>query len=333
MPLQLQTQTLTNAKKLPNSEFMKCIRRFILAAMVALLGIILITYIFSRVAAPTRLIQTHHIEGSAAAGETLDTFRVAAYNIAHGRGLAESNWDGGSASDRMERLKAIAELLREIDADIVVLNEVDFNCSWSNGVNQAEVLAELAGYPIRIEQRNLDFRVLWFRWDFGNAILSRLPISNGPTLVGLPGYDHWETRLAGQKQAVWCSFRSGDKEIPILAAHLCHRSEDVRVDSVDALKPFTPCVIAGDLNSTPPDFPNSGTDSEGQNAIAKLDSLTSLQRTPKTAPAAAGRTFRSYNPVSTIDWIFIPNGWQYTNYRVIDSELSDHRPVVADVEY
>ncbi len=40
--------------------------------------------------------------------------RVACYNIAHGRGVAVSNWDGGDRAERIARLDQIAELLRRL---------------------------------------------------------------------------------------------------------------------------------------------------------------------------------------------------------------------------
>ena len=231
----------------------------------------------------------------------------------------------------MDRLRKIGKLLQKIDADVVVLNEVDFDCSWSHGVNQAAVLAELAGYPYRIEQRNLDFRVLGWRWKFGNAILSRYPI-DGVLGIDLPGYSKWETEFAGQKRGVLCEVHTDSGYVRVIAAHLCHRSEDVRVASAELLNQFDfPTIIAGDFNSTPPDFPRSGADANGANAIATLDASGLFKRSPMTAPAAAGRTFRSQEPVSTIDWILIPIAWEFTGYEVIDSQLSDHRPVVADI--
>ena len=46
--------------------------------------------------------------------------RIARYNIAQGRGLVKSNWDGGDSVERRARLDEISNLLREIDADTVV---------------------------------------------------------------------------------------------------------------------------------------------------------------------------------------------------------------------
>ena len=90
--------------------------------------------------------------------------------------MATSNWQGGTLKERETRLTQIADLLRDLDADIVVLNEVDFDSSWSSSTNQARYLAKQAGYPYWAEQRNLDFRILIWKWRFGNAVLSKYPI-------------------------------------------------------------------------------------------------------------------------------------------------------------
>jgi endonuclease/exonuclease/phosphatase family metal-dependent hydrolase len=52
---------------------------------------------------------------------------------------------------------------------------------------------------------------------------------------------------------------------------------------------------------------------------------------PKLAPTVAGMTYSSMQPDRVIDWILIPKTWSFSNYRVLLSDLSDHRPVVADL--
>ena len=40
-------------------------------------------------------------------------------------------------------------------------------------------------------------------------------------------------------------------------------------------------------------------------------------------------TFRSDKPTHVIDWVMIPKSWEFQTYEVVDSTLSDHRPIVA----
>lgn len=309
--------------------------------IVLALAMVLIPYLLSRIMASTRRIAVFHageIEAPATAGVETSMLRVACYNIAHGRGVAESNWSGGSPVERLDRLDQIGQLLKEIDADVVVLNEVDFDSSWSNSVNQAEYLAKAAGYSFRVEERNIDFRVLWWKWRFGNAILSRTPITQSQ-VIDLPEYATWETLLAGKKRAVKCIVEFNGGLHTIVGAHLSHRSEDLRVrsaqmlvDEVDELD--ASFVIAGDMNSTPAGFPQHHVDGQGRNAIEVFDQFGSFVRTPEAAPPAEqSLTFPSTHPQIVIDWIFTPAGSSFGNYQVLQSKLSDHLPVVADVSF
>lgn len=310
------------------------LRRAILSALV----IVLVPYLCSRIASPFRQVR---VVGKPAVGnsgrtESSDCLRVLTYNIAHGRGLAESNWNGGDADVRQTRLHEIAQVLREADADVVILNEVDFDCSWSNGINQAEFLAAEAGYSYWVEQRNLDFRVLFWTWEFGNAVLSRYPLSNAK-VVDVPGYSATETVLAGQKRALRVNVKFGHRDVCVIAAHLCHRSETIRAESVDALLNVARSfdgntIIAGDLNSSPPELRNTA--ASDVNAISTLDDSKMFQRRPVERPISPEQfTFRFGDVKTVIDWIFIPGHATFINYQVIESDLSDHRPVVAEIRF
>ena len=74
------------------------------------------------------------------------TFSICTFNIAHGRGLAKSNWHGGSLRERRQRLNRIAELIG--DCDIAVLQEVDFRAPWTLWLlNQHRHLQKAADFP------------------------------------------------------------------------------------------------------------------------------------------------------------------------------------------
>ena len=74
-----------------------------LRAAILLLAVVLVPYVFSRLASPWCCLSIHATPDvvsskSAAPGTQL---RIACYNIAHGRGVAVSNWDGGSREERI----------------------------------------------------------------------------------------------------------------------------------------------------------------------------------------------------------------------------------------
>lgn len=313
--------------------------RVVVALVTIVLVVIVLPYALSRVSSPWRRLSIH--EAAAApidnTGHSPQRLRIACYNIAHGRGLAESNWDGGNFQERQARLDEIAGLLRKVDADVVVLNEVDFQASWSYGVNQSRYLAEQAGYPYWVEQRNLDFRVLGWTWRFGNAVLSKQPIADAK-VIDLPAFSQWEPLLAGKKRGVICTIDFAGQSIRVVGAHLSHRSEAVRVESAHTILNMAkgsslPTIFAGDLNSTPPDFAGTTNDRFGENAIATFDHSGRFRRQPESGPpTGADFTFHSNEPHTVIDWILIPRDWRFAEYIVHPSKLSDHRLVYADVE-
>jgi len=300
------------------------------------LGLVFIPYVASRLLSTTRMVSRHaNPESDTPTPDPATTLRLASYNIAHGRGDAASaqNWTGESRPKRLKRLDDIAQLLRTANADVAVLNEVDFDTSWSKGINQAKELAERAGYPYWVEERNLDFRILFWKWRFGNAVLSKYPLTEAK-VINLPGYSSWETLLAGKKRGVVCDIYIGGKPVRIAGVHLCHRSEQVRAKSAEllanmAVESTHPFFVMGDLNSTPPEFRESA--AQSVNAIRVLDASEQLRRLPISKPSEHEMTFHSAKPSSVIDWIMIPRDWEYRNYTVLPSNLSDHRLVRTDV--
>jgi len=322
----------------------------LIAAACVLVG----PFLYSRVVASYRGAEVERIhttertnrasEKIAESGENIESanlksqadLSLVAYNIAHGRGLSESNWTesnwtGETGQTRLQRLDAIATLLAQIDADVVVLNEVDFDSSWSHHVDQARYIAEKAGYPYVAKVHNLDFRVLGWTWRFGNAVLSKHPIRVA-SVVDLPSYATWEVAVAGKKRALRCEVEAPQGSFVVIAAHLSHRSEAVRAESADVLssevsRSKLPTIVAGDFNSAPTGFPHSSKDAQGRNAIEVLSANQSLSRIPAELPDASEFTFSSNDPQQVIDWFFIPSDWSVVDYRVTKTELSDHRPI------
>ena len=271
--------------------------------------------------------------------ETITSLKILTYNIAHGRGPTGGNWDGPVAADR-ERIDQIAVLIRRHNPDVVVLNEVDFNSTWSGHQNQAAAIAQQAGYPHRVEQRNVDFRFFYGSWRFGNAVLSRFPIVEAVP-IDYPVLSRWEHVLAGSKQGCLCMLQvSPSQQVRIAAVHLESRSEETCVASIEefaqvADQPTLPTVFAGDFNSSPSNFPFARQTPTGSNAMDLLAS-SGVVRIPKSAVAAAQptpqeMTFPSTEPDRVIDWILASSHFTCEEYQVLNVELSDHRPVLAEL--
>ena len=149
----------------------------------------------------------------------------------------------------------------------------------------------------------------------------------------------WETWLAGKKRGISCDIElDANNRSQLVGVHLSHRSEQLRAASAKLLvemasKSERPMIVVGDLNSTPPGFPETQVAEDGENAMAVFAADGRLRRYSTPLPvSSADMTFHSTKPRRIIDWILIPSECRFKDYRVVASTLSDHRPVVATIE-
>lgn len=309
-------------------------RTKLLLTLAVLLLVVAGPYVVSRLRSAGRQIRVHS-KARPGSAEPVSTVRVLAYNIAHGRGATVGNWEGDLAEKR-DRIDGIAALIAEADADVVILNEVDFDSTWSGHQNQAEAIARRAGFSHWTEQRNVDLRFIYGSWKFGNAILSRFPIVDAE-IVQFPAHRAWEQLLAGCKQGVVCTLQLSEfQQVRVIAVHLEPRSEAVRAASARMIIDLAessdaPCIAAGDFNSTPSDFPEAEHSAAGQNAMDVLQKREQFRLYAKNLPSQDEMTFSSTRPTRVIDWVLIPKGWRFADHRTASSKLSDHRPVIATV--
>lgn len=263
--------------------------------------------------------------------------QIVSYNIAHGRGPVPggSNW-GGDSRERSQRLTDIGGLLRELDADIAVLNEVDFDTTWSRNVDQAGVIARAAELPFVARQRNLDVVLPFFRWRFGNAVLSRHPIQS-VELVRFDPLSLRENLMAGNHDALLATIELPDQsKVAVLAVHLEVRSEAIRLLAAERILALhrqleMPLLVVGDFNSSPSDFPMASPVEGDGTAIDRLAKGHRFGFFPSMTLPLEHPTFPSAGADRTIDWVLYPRGWRLETGGVAQVEFSDHLPVWARV--
>ena len=71
-------------------------------------------------------------------------------------------------------------------------------------------------------------------------------------------------------------------------------------------------------------MPNSHEAGRLGNTIDKLDATQLFVR-----QSLSNYTYPSYDPRMTIDWILGPRDFNTAEYKVLNSDLSDHLPLVA----
>lgn len=244
--------------------------------------------------------------------------RVASYNVHGCRGLFSLS---------RARPARIAAVLREIDADIVGLQEV--SSEPGPDMDQLQAIAEAAGYPHAIAGGALRDH----RGDYGNALLSRLPVARVANHQ-LGRFATFEPRGALEAEIL---VHSGDEAarapegLRIVVTHLGLKGwererqterllgalqEDEHADALRSRS--LPLILLGDLNAI----------TSRDRATRMLESVLGKQAAPRTLP--------SWAPVLRLDRILASPADMIGTVRAHTSWLarraSDHLPVYAEID-
>lgn len=228
------------------------------------------------------------------------TMRILTYNIQSGLGV-----------DGIRDAARAAELVKDWNADIAGLQEVELGSPRSGFHNQPRRLGEVTGMHQAFGhgfQRG--------PWRFGNCILSRFPIQ-ASARHPLPGPGEPRSVLAA---SLACPDAPGGT-LHFLCTHL-GLDRTVRMGQVQEIKRVLaglsgPAVLVGDFN----DFP-------GSPPLVEL--LTDSGLTDVTAPDP---TYPAPSPTAKIDFIFTRGLPPAGPSQVIGSDFSDHLPVMVDVPW
>ncbi|MEM6883489.1 MAG: endonuclease/exonuclease/phosphatase family protein [Verrucomicrobiota bacterium] len=258
-----------------------------------------------------------------------NTLRVAAYNIAHGRGgtLGQTNWIHKKPEQVIEQLKKISRQIIQESPDIIVLNEIDFNAKWSFGIDQAQFLAEECGYRYVLKQKNFNVSLPFYNLSFGNALLSRHPIEN-PQFLNFSAYSKYEALLAGDHDGFICDIHTPLGAVSFAGIHLEYRDEPTRIAAAQLFdvalsnRPH-PLIALGDFNSTL----SANTNTAMNLLFSKLNYTSAGHSLEPGQPF----TFPASNPKIQIDWIIGKGELKFTNFRAVPSSHSDHLMVIAEV--
>ncbi len=316
-------------------RFKNVSKRKILYLLLALFSVLVVWYGQSRLLSPFRSTRLLHLDQIHISDEEIP-FRLGIYNIAHGRGgkRGASTWTGASRRELKAHLAKIAEQIIHSNASIVVLNEVDFHSVWNRHFDHARFIAEQAGFPYCLEQRNTDVAIPFMNFKFGNALLSKYPILSFER-IPMPALSQLELLFSGNHDVLMAKVKTPLGEIYVLGVHLEYRCEDTRVQCASVIddivaKAELPVVAMGDFNSAPGFAKGHRCSSDNENAIDKLLN-GNLSTTAEKVNWQEYLTFPSEAPSRAIDWILCSNQLVLGAPKVVHSPLSDHLMVTTDV--
>lgn len=225
--------------------------------------------------------------------------RVMSYNIHHGI----------SQSGKLD-IEKIAEVIRESGAQLVGLQEVDNRFVRSLFRDQAKELAEMLDMHYYFGE---NFTLLGA--GYGNAVLSKFPIASASNLQ-LDGRGE-------QRGVISATIDVYGKEINFLVTHLS-LNRSIRDTQLQQIRRYIDMledevILVGDFNSTPED-----------------GEIMYIERKLKEAAKELGRedlyTFVGRNGTRTrIDYIFLSPEITVSDIWTIDSDASDHLPLLADI--
>lgn len=212
---------------------------------------------------------------------------------------------------------AIAEVIKQQNADFVAVQEVDVHTGRSGKINQADLLAKKADYPFYYFAKAMDYD----GGQYGLLILSKYPVSDTQTVM-LPisnNNKRDEPRILALatvtlRNGLQVRFGSTHLEAFNKASRLMQIKEINRIASVTNL----PFIVAGDFNAE-----------EKSDVINTLD--LSFERSCKNCP----NTFDEDSETGAIDYIAFKKGspFKVKLHQVIPNKTaSDHMPVVAILE-
>jgi endonuclease/exonuclease/phosphatase family metal-dependent hydrolase len=226
--------------------------------------------------------------------------RVASWNIHKGVGL-----------DRRRDPERILAVLKEIDADIVALQEADKRFGTRDAI-----LSEMALFEAGWQAVDCNPATPSLGWH-GNAIIARPE-------YGVPAVKNVELPTLEPRGAVRADFHVGEATVRVIGMHLdlsgLRRRQQIRtvLNHLADSDGDPPAVLMGDFNQW----------GDRSGAMQEFEGPWHVCQT--------GPTFPTRRPIACLDRIVISPEWHCRSTHVHLSELSlqasDHLPIVAEIE-
>lgn len=226
------------------------------------------------------------------------------YNICSGKNMA-----------RERDLEFAASVIRDIQPDFVTLNEVRSHTDDVGPIDQANELGRLTGY-YPVFGKSIDV----MGGDYGNALLTRLPLKHSE-VIHIPDPERDGEGFYEHRSVLRCVLKADDADLTVLCTHF-GLMPDEQKNAVNTVLSVIASenghvLLMGDLNLTP----DSG-------LLAPL--MRTLHDTAEGRPEPL--TFPSEKPEIKIDYIFHSPGISCASLYTVDTQNSDHLPLIAKLE-
>jgi endonuclease/exonuclease/phosphatase family metal-dependent hydrolase len=257
--------------------------------------------------------------------------RIISLNIQHG-------WNAGHSLPRVyipekkviENLDQITTLIKDYDADVILLQEVDQISPLTRRIDQLSYIQSKIGhqysaYGASSELRRRDKLM----YSAGCGIISRFPMSDVENVKFELSFPTPRKGFLSATLSIPQSRQAGhpEKKLTVVSVHLVSfdilktRSRHVQIEQLTrTLSEKGPLVIGGDLNG-------SMRSSHMKSLMSKLNVSTHNFGVPDRTL----HTFPAIRPSRRIDWIFASPHVTMSDYRTFPHRVSDHLAVGTTV--
>ena len=284
--------------------------------------------------------------------------KILTFNIGFlfGKGSEGPGYEKRDITFFERKLKKISQEIKDSDADIVCLQEVDFSSARSHFLNQARVIALNAGLPFVAEAPSWVSNYIPFPYwpvknqfgsmNSGGAILSKYPLSQQEvTLFSKPASKPWWYNLFYLHRYIQkVTVSIGDKKFHIMNLHL------EAFDKVDRLKQVRLIIkkvkeedlhfVVGDFNMVPMSAVKKSKFSSEDNyendpsfqEMLRTGLLEVIPEEIYIKDESLYFTFPAWAPDRRLDYIWYKKDLKMMKAEVLPSASSDHLPLRASFQ-
>lgn len=296
---------------------------------------------------------SEELEDSSQANES---FKIVTFNCGYFSGMRNNLALRSSKEFFTSNLNIFSKLIRDIKADIVCFQEIDFNSHRSHQVDQSQYLSNHLKFSYNAFAINWNKKYIPFpywppsahfkKMVSGQSIISVFPVlSNNRIELKRPPNPFYYDKFYLDRLIQETEIRIGDKKIMILNIHLEAFDKKIRQEqAVFVINYYKkvhmnngPVIILGDFNCVPPDAVKKyafsdepGADYREEKTIAiflEEESLGYASRgiiNPKN-------TFPSVSPDRKLDYIFFTKKYiDLISTDVLNIKSSDHLPLMME---
>jgi len=232
------------------------------------------------------------------------------------------NIHAGKDAGGRDNLADVARLVHTTEPDVVLLQEIDRGTNRSGKVDQLQALIDATEYG-GVFSRSLDYD----GGQYGIAALSRRGFVFNDTVPLL--VQPVQERSGGSHEPRVALLATADTtrgRLQMVNTHLdASAEESYRLQETEgmlnAVRPrvsaTTPVLVGGDFNSEP------------ASAVVQKLRASGLRDAWTECGQGDGFTYPADQPTKRIDYVFLTGSLRCTAAQVIDTKISDHRPLLV----